>query len=454
MPDRRVFCKILRFIDQINTNNDKIINQQELQKAVQNKSVPSIWLDAISKIANGEDVSVDRVIMGLGVEHTEEMDKDHTPFPESDGCKYRFRFEGETEDEAYRRALEDAKFFIERNVEKWLSIDSNSDGYASNVEEAMWARKNVVPDMNDGDLNEKEFAKKYNLFFMLPMKSTSFKEWIADWKQYVIYNTAYDFGVELKDEDIKALEDYAVMQLNRKLVKEGSSLYNRMGQDAYTRIITTEAAVSCCGGDVTPPPMVPVEGKDSECMLAFSALEPSLKEWKEADEKGVEIDLSKYKNTSEEVKNRLAWAAFRTPPEELLDRSENAVTVWNKMSNEDYEYFHNQWVELRSMTAADFRELQKPENKHKLKEFEKYSTMSVRQIVEYIDIVEAVTGKDFDSDDWEISHVQFMEICERVNGTYGDETVLDGKTKADVLPERKALYKYLEKNDLLLEQFK
>ena len=110
--------------------------------------------------------------------------------------------------------------------------------------------------------------------------------------------------------------------------------------------------------------------------------------------------------------------------------------------------------DLNAKLLSLCRELQKPENKKQLQDFEENSTMSVRQIVEYIDIVEAVTGKDFDSSDWEISAEQFMEINERVNGTYGDETVLDGKSKADVLPERKALYKNLKKNNLLLEQFK
>ena len=73
--------------------------------------------------------------------------------------------------------------------------------------------------------------------------------------------------------------------------------------------------------------------------------------------------------------------------------------------------------------------------------------------VDYIDIVESVTGKNFDDNDWSINRNDYYLICEKINGTYGDETVLDGKTEKDILPERKELYDYLKKEGLLLTQF-
>ena len=85
--------------------------------------------------------------------------------------------------------------------------------------------------------------------------------------------------------------------------------------------------------------------------------------------------------------------------------------------------------------------------------FEENSLMSVRQIVEYIDIVEKVTGQDFDSDVWEINGKQYREIVAYVNGNMGEENLLDGKTRADIPPGKQALLEYLERNGLLLEQF-
>ena len=90
-----------------------------------------------------------------------------------------------------------------------------------------------------------------------------------------------------------------------------------------------------------------------------------------------------------------------------------------------------------------------------LEKFEQTSNMTVKQIVDYIDIVESATGKDFDSDDWSVDSKMFhRNIMEHVNGTSGDETLLNGKTRADIPPERQDWLNYLEEHNLLLDQFK
>ena len=80
--------------------------------------------------------------------------------------------------------------------------------------------------------------------------------------------------------------------------------------------------------------------------------------------------------------------------------------------------------------------------------------MTPDQVEKYKEIVESVTGKPWDSDSWEVSGEQWMEIGEKVNGTYGDETRLEGKTRADIPANRQALLKFLEEKGWLYEQFK
>lgn len=80
--------------------------------------------------------------------------------------------------------------------------------------------------------------------------------------------------------------------------------------------------------------------------------------------------------------------------------------------------------------------------------------MTDAQVQKYKEIVESVTGKPWDSDDWEVSSEQWCIICEKVNGTYGDETRLEGKTRADVPENRQALLRFLEQKGWLYEQFK
>ena len=154
------------------------------------------------------------------------------------------------------------------------------------------------------------------------------------------------------------------------------------------------------------------------------------------------------------MKNRLAWAVFETPPRETLATGEDAITLWQDMSDNEYAQLHQKWIDLRSMTANDFRELLKPENEAKKEEFEEKSYMTVGQIVQYIDIVESVTGKPWDSDDWKINNVDFIKIRLMVNDTLHDEELLHGKTRADVPENRKALLQFLEEKGWLYEQFK
>ena len=434
MVDCRVFEKIERYIKIIDRNTDETITQKELQKVGKLNKIPSIWMQKIEEIANGQDISTDRIYTKLGLTHAEEADEDHTPDEESDGGKYRFKTGNEEQN--YKNAMRSAKFFIERSVEKWFSVDINKDGISSNIEESRWNEHNRNNSMNTGDLNAEEYAQRNHL-----QKSNEtfndYQSWIKGWKNEVLYTTAYDYGVELSEDDIRALDEYAKKQINTHLFKSGqdrtSSLYNRLGGDAYTRLITDEETVSCCGGDITPPPASPDK---NSCSYVFSSM-----------------NNENSSNTAEEVKNRLAWAAFKTPPEQYLNRSKNAVTVWQDMPDGMYKTYHQQWNQLRNMKASDFRDLLRPENESRLKAFESNSSMSIQQIVDYIDIVETVTGKSFDSDDWSINAEQFHEIAQKVNGTWGDETILDGKTKADVLPERQNLYEYLKENNLLLQQF-
>ena len=150
-------------------------------------------------------------------------------------------------------------------------------------------------------------------------------------------------------------------------------------------------------------------------------------------------------NTSEEVKNRLAWAAFKTIPE----------TQVAKMSKVEYAQYKVDWEKVRGMKASDFRDLLKPENKAQLEKFEATSNMTVKQIVDYIDIMEQSTGKSFDSEDWSVdADVFHNKVMQKVNGTDGDDALLNGKTRADVLPDKKEWLDYLESHGMLLEQFK
>ena len=133
----------------------------------------------------------------------------------------------------------------------------------------------------------------------------------------------------------------------------------------------------------------------------------------------------------------------------------DARTIWVNMSDEQYNNYHQQYQQMRDMKASDFRELLKPENAQKRADFEKNSAMTIQQIVDYIDIVEQQIGiGNFDKEDWSVDAEQYNQISSAINGTAGDESRLEGKTRADVPENRQALLKFLEEKGWLYEQFK
>ena len=385
----------------------------------------------------------------------------------------------------HKNALNSALFFARRNVDKWFTMDINRDGVLSNVEDEMakYRMREECTDMEhikDSALSNEELAIKYNMTEENNVGWTLEKH-MESWRNTIIEDTKYQFGVELSEKDIILIQKEMIKQLNTWLFKTGDNatgdapLYNSLNVTAYTRLMTDNQTISCCGGDIVPPPMT--ESKDG-CTEAFrpmtlsadqqieyireaQELEKQLKleieqgiiTEEQADERWNEFD-KKYSivNTSEEVKNRLAWAMFPIIPKEELAQNPES-TVWENMTDEQYAKYHEQYMTMRNMTASDFRELLRPENKAKREEFEKNSIMTVGQIVQYINMVEEVTGKPWDSDDWQINQGDFHKIGLMINGTDKDEELLQGKTRADISENRQNLLHYLEEKGWLYETF-
>ena len=326
-------------------------------------------------------------------------------------------------------AMSDAIFKAERNVNKWMRIDANRDGSTDNIEDAKWENHNTDGGHLNGDLTTEEFGKKYNIKKNSNYKGNDFEDWCKQWIEDknpmvgIKEGIKKQFGKDLTEEETQLLYDAMKMQANRWLFKD-NALYGRLNLDAYTRLATPEQTESCCGGDVSTPPMAP----QNSCALVFGALA------KEGDT-----------NSAEDIKNRLAWAAFRALPKEETD----------SMSPVQYKMYQAEWNAVRDMKASDFRALLKPENKAARENFEKTSNMTVQQIVDYIDIIERSTGKSFDSNDWSVdTQTFFRKILPELNGTDGDDTILKGKTRADVPPEKQEWLNYLEQHNMLLDQFK
>ena len=367
-----------------------------------------------------------------------------------------------SEAEANKKScMEEAMFFARRNIDKWFTVDVDRDGHWSNVEEKMaeYRMSEICDDPNhimDSSLTNEELAKKY----MMEEKPMDFsiEKWIEDWLDYIKTEVAKNmYGVELTANDIAILRTEFRKQLNTWLFKTGDNvtknapLYNSLNVTSYTRLLTKEQAVSCCGGDITPPPMA--DRKDA-CSYVFSPFEYTPEQYEEAEKRGEVLDENSLKNNATEFKNRLAWAAFMTPSKDKLSDSEKDGTIWMNFSDEEYSKLHQQWEKIRNTSAAELRQMLNPTNEFKRKAFETNTIMTVAQMVQYIDIVESVTGKSWDDNDWEITAEQFYKINEKVNDTADDSTRLNGKTREDIPENRQKLLKFLEEKGWLNEQFK
>ena len=339
------------------------------------------------------------------------------------------------------------KWSARRTVDKWFTLDVNRDGHWSNVEEKL-GDKRMFGSAPQTDMSLDAAMSNEQLSQLYEMKETindPNNERLEKWLNVCLEDDKKDareqYGVELSEAQVITLKKEYIKQLNTWLFKTGDNatgnapLYNSLNCTAYTRLTTTEQTVSCCGGDIIPPPASPIK---NACASVFSSLEHD----------GAS-------NSAEEVKNRLAWAMFKTPPAELLSQSENAMTVWDNMTDEQYSEYHQQYQMMRNMKASDFKELLKPENEQQRVDFEKNSIMTVQQIVDYIDIVEQQIGVgNFDNEDWSVNAGQYHKIILGINGTIGDEDRLQGKTRADIPENRQNLLKFLEEKGWLYEQFK
>lgn len=329
-------------------------------------------------------------------------------------------------------ALSEAIFFAERDVNKWFTIDKNHSGAADSAEQKMWDIHNTDDNHKIGDMTPEEFAKKYDIGILKEDQDDNFENWCKKWindenpMNGVKAIVKERYGKDLNEDEVQLLYDAMKNQANRWLFKD-KPLYNRLNLSAYTRLVTTDQTVSCCGGDISKPPIGP-QNPDEGCAMIFGSLE----------EEGSS-------NSSYEMKNRLSWAAFKT-------KTQDEVA---KMTSEEYKEYQTEWQKVRDMKASDYREMLKPENKARLDEFETSSNMTVKQIVDFIDIIENTTNKSYDGEDWSITVDDFYQsIMPKTNGTYGDEDVLKGKTRNDISPEKQNWLEYLEEHNLLLDQFK
>ena len=343
-----------------------------------------------------------------------------------------------TDKERKKAAMEEAEFYAKRDVDKWFATDVNRDMIKSNVElkllDNLKCKEYREVEYNkDGALTNDELAKKYNMQEASIEFGYDLEEDLKE-NQEIIEQR---YGVKLSKADIVRLRKSAITQLNRWLFKIGDNatknapLYDSLNVHSYTRLTTDEELNSCCGGAIDKPPVGP---QYSACFEKVPEENIIFHKFSE------EIQ----KNTSTEVKNRLAWAIFPT-------KTENEVA---KMSPEEYKAYQAEWEKVRNMKKSDFEELIKPENKAKKEEFENTSYMTVEQILQYINIVESETKTPFDNENWSIDYKQQRNIVLKINDTYDDDKRLEGKTRKDVPENRQALLRYLEEKGWLLEQFK
>ena len=229
------------------------------------------------------------------------------------------------------RCMQQMKFFAKRTVDKWFTLDIDRDGHWSNVENQLGEKRmfGSLPETDtstDAAMTNKQLAKLYNMRETIDdLNNEQLEMWLDGWLDDLKQTAKDQFGVELNDRQIIVLKNEYKKQLNTWLFKTGDNatgnapLYNSLNLTAYTRLITTEQTVSCCGGDIVPPPAA--DNKNS-CSFVFSDLES----------KGSS-------NSAEEVKNRLAWAMFKTPPKNELSNNPNG-TVWENMTDTQYTQYH------------------------------------------------------------------------------------------------------------------
>lgn len=416
------------------------------------------------------------------------------------------------------RCMQQMKFFARRGIDKWFTIDINRDGHISNVENKTWVgfrSQELYQGLNASMTNE-QLAELYNMEEIIDENQIfTLQCWLDVEIENLIQDARSMYGIELNEKQIIALKSEQKKQLNTWLFKTGDNaaqdapLYNSLNVTAYTRLVTTKQTVSCCGGDIVPPPTT---DDKTQCGYVFSKLDFSVNELEEINKQAEELNkqvkelrtklesgeitqeeynkqeeeynkqiekLYKLSNNAEEVKNRLAWAMFKTPTrvleiqeqinierKEVEDKvkqgemtqeeaDEMAWPIWERMSDEEYAQYHEQYQTMRNMKANDFRELLKPGNEQMRTEFERNSSMTVQQIVDYIDIVEQQIGiGNFDNDNWSVSSGQYYQITLGINGTVGDEDKLQGKTRSDVPENRQNLLRFLEEKGWLSDQFK
>ena len=348
------------------------------------------------------------------------------------------------------RRFKQVLFFSERTVNKFFITDINYDGKTSGLEQerSQFAQmyRQTVPRVLKDYFPNVEHPSGYDL-----------KTWGDNWVRDTYPGRgqialAKKHGVDLTDEQVQLLYDASLIQMNKWLFKD-LSLYETTSNTSYTRLVTDEETSSCCGGGISAPPIgSQVTACPRKEVSNFEEMEEnpfaeikSLYDANNITEHTIFRSIGNVGyNNDYEVKNRLAWATFDT-------KSEAEVRV---MTQRQYAEYQAEWQKVRDMSAADYRELLKPENAQKRADFEKTSLMTVDQIVQYIDIVEEVCQVDYDSKGWQMTSTQFKDVCARVNGNTQDENILTGKTRADIPPERLPLLKYLEDNGLLLDQFK
>ena len=233
--------------------------------------------------------------------------------------------------------MEQMKFFAKRTGDKWFALDVNRDGHWSNVEEKLgnhrlWGDASTYTGL-DAAMSNEQLAKLYDMQETVDdPNNEQLEQWLNGWLEDLKQDAKNMFGVELSNSQIIVLKKEYIKQLNTWLFKTGDNatenapLYNSLNNTAYTRLITSESTTSCCGGDIIPPPATPTK---NSCSYVFSSLSHSKEEYERLDKEREKLllkfdageltkeeydneikKLYKLSNTSEEVKNRLAWAMY------------------------------------------------------------------------------------------------------------------------------------------------